>query len=514
MTNQYILGIDSGTSVVKAALFDLTGREVAIESRPTPVEEPHFGWSEYNPETDWHELTVVIRDLLAKAGAQPEEVLAVGLGGKGTSTCFLGADLKPSYNGVLWNDARAVDMVRDWIETGRMDRIFELTNNWLQAGDSGVVIPWLKQNLPDVMARTAHIIVPMDWLNFKLTGQFGANATGFFSLVTEDCEYSDAAFAEIGIEDLRDRFPEMQNPSEVSGHVTPEAAAETGLLAGTPVVNLGWDVICCTAGVGAVDDGMANMILGTAGVTMLSMPGRAHSPKLGNQGPSNVPGKWEQMIAPLTGTPNIDWFVQNFTHAEQARAKAEGRGLFAIFDEALAQVAPGSGGTIYHPYMNPSGERAPFTNADARGNFFGLHLGTDRATMMRAVYEGVAFAYKHCIDAYTFPVKEIRLSGGGSKSPVWSQIFADICNTPISLPSGTEFGAKGAAWNAAWAIGLFGSWREACDAFCQVERVYTPIPENVKVYAELYEVYKQVPYALFDAWAARTRFLKNNSIEG
>jgi sugar (pentulose or hexulose) kinase len=164
--------------------------------------------------------------------------------------------------------------------------------------------------------------------------------------------------------------------------------------------------------------------------------------------------------------------------------------------------------------MNASGERAPFTNSHARGNFFGLNLTANRYTLLRAVYEGVAFAYKHCLDAYTFPVKEIRLSGGGSKSPVWCQIFADICNTTISLPSGTEFGAKGAAWNAAWATGIFGGWREACEAFCQVKRVYTPIPENVKIYSELYEVYKKVPYALFDAWETRTGFLKNNGFEG
>ena len=164
--------------------------------------------------------------------------------------------------------------------------------------------------------------------------------------------------------------------------------------------------------------------------------------------------------------------------------------------------------------MNVAGERAPFTNTNARGNFFGLNLHSDRALLHRAVYEGMAFANKHCLDAYTYPVSDIRLSGGGSKSPVWCQIFADICNAQISMPGGTEFGAKGVAWNAALAAGFFKDWKEASETFCQVERVYEPIPENVKIYADLYEVYKMIPEALAKPWEARTEFLKKNNFQG
>ncbi len=134
--------------------------------------------------------------------------------------------------------------------------------------------------------------------------------------------------------------------------------------------------------------------------------------------------------------------------------------------------------------------------------------------MLRAVYEGMAFSNKHCLDAYTYPVSDIRLSGGGSKSPVWCQIFADICNAPISLPSGTEFGAKGVAWNAALAAGFFKTWKEASDTFCKVTRVYEPKPENVKIYADLYEVYKDIPFALFPAWDKRKAFLGKHGFEG
>ncbi|MCI5595794.1 MAG: carbohydrate kinase [Lachnospiraceae bacterium] len=514
MNNGYVIGIDSGTSMVKAVLFDMAGREICVSSRSTPVEEPHFGWSEFNLETDWREVAGVLRDLMNKSGVDPSAIHAVGLGGKGVGVAFLDENKKPVRNGILWNDARCAGMTKEWIESGKMAEIFGQTANWLMTGDVGILLPWMKEHEPEILARTKYFCVNTNWMCYNLTGEFGANATDMYSQIDETRQYSDKVMEIEGILDLKDKFLPLNNPWDVVGHVTKKAAEETGLLEGTPVASIGWDVVCCSAGVGAVDDGQANIILGTSGVIMLTMPKFATSPMLGCQTIHNIPGKWQQLIAPLTGTPNTDWFVKNFTYADKVRAEKEGRSVYALFDEEIAKVNPGCNGTLYHPYMNAAGERAPFTDTNARGNFFGLNLHSDRALMHRAVYEGMAFANKHCLDAYTYPVSDIRLSGGGSKSPVWCQIFADICNAPISMPGGTEFGAKGVAWNAALAAGYFKDWKEASDAFCQVERVYEPIPENVKIYADLYEVYKQIPAALAPAWEARTEFLAKNNFQG
>ncbi|QCT72652.1 FGGY-family carbohydrate kinase [Eubacterium maltosivorans] len=514
MKTGYIIGIDSGTSMVKAALFDMQGNEICVASRSTPVEEPYFGWSEFDMDVDWKEVASVISDLMGKCGVDKKEVLAIGLGGKGVGVCFLDKDNRPARKGILWNDARCAGMTREWIESGKMEQIFGATANWLMTGDVGILLPWMKAHEPEVLERTAHFCLNTNWMCYNLTGEFGSNATDFYSQIDETRTYSDKVMEIEGILDLKDKFLPLQEPWEICGHVTEKAAQQTGLAAGTPVASIGWDVVCCSAGVGAVDDGQANIILGTSGVIMLTMPKFAHSPMLGCQTIHNIPGKWQQLIAPLTGTPNSDWFVNNFTCADKLQAEKEGRSVYALFDEVIDKVNPGCDGAIYHPYMNAAGERAPFTNTNARGNFFGLNLHSDRHVMQRAVYEGMAFANKHCLDAYTYPVSDIRLSGGGSKSPVWCQIFADICNAPISLPGGTEFGAKGVAWNAALAAGYFGSWQEASEAFCKVERVYEPIAENVSIYADLYEVYKAIPYALFPAWEARTEFLKKHGFQG
>ncbi len=514
MKKGYIIGIDSGTSMVKAALFDMEGNEVFVAGRSTPVEEPHFGWSEFNLDTDWLEVAGVIRDLFEKSGIDKSEVLAVGLGGKGVGVCFLDKDKKPCRNGILWNDARCADMTNEWINSGKMAEIFAQTGNWLMTGDVGILLPWMKEHEPEILAKTKYFCLNTNWISLNLTGEFNANATDMYSQVDETRQYSDKVMEIEGILDLKDKFLPLNNPWDVGGYITKSAAEQTGLAEGTPVASIGWDVVCCSAGVGAVADGSANIILGTSGVIMLTMPQSARSPMLGCQTIHSVPGKWQQLVAPLTGTPNTDWFNKNFTFADKVQAEKEGRSIYALFDEAIAAVPPGCNGTIYHPYMNAAGERAPFTNTAARGNFFGLNLHSSRHVMMRAVYEGMAFSNKHCLDAYTYPVSDIRLSGGGSKSAVWCQIFADIWNAPISLPSGTEFGAKGVAWNAAWAAGYFNSWEEASDVFCKVTRVYEPNKETAKIYADLYEVYKEIPYALFPAWDRRKAFLEKYGFEG
>lgn len=514
METGYVIGIDSGTSMVKAALFDMQGKEICVAARSTPVEEPHFGWSEFDMDTDWAEVSNVIRDLLAKSGVNKQEIRALGLGGKGVGVCFLDANKRPTRKAILWNDARCADMTREWIETGKMEQIFKATSNWLMTGDVGILLPWMKEHEPEVLERTKYFCLNTNWMCYNLTGEFGSNATDMYSQVDETRQYSDKVMELEGILDLKDKFLPMQDPWELCGYVTKKASDETGLPEGLPVASIGWDVVCCTAGVGANRPGQANIILGTSGVIMLQMPHYATSPMLGCQTISNMPGMWQQLVAPLTGTPNTDWFNRNFTYADEVRAKEENRSVFQIYDEEIAKVNPGCNGVIYHPYMNAAGERAPFTNTNARGNIFGLNLRSDRQTLHRAVYEGMAFANKHCLDAYTYPVNDIRLSGGGTKSAVWCQIFADICNAPISLPGGTEFGAKGVAANAAFAAGIFSDLLETYDSFCKVERVYEPIKENVEIYADLYEVYKQIPYALFPAWEARTNFLKKHNFQG
>ena len=510
MRPEYIIGIDSGTSVVKAAVFDLRGNEIAVASRKTPVIEAEPGWSEFDMDTDWHETSLAIAEVLAKASIAADQVAAVGVSGKGIGVCFLDRDLRPVRLGVLWNDARAVPIMEQWIASGKMDELFDITGNWLGPGDMGLVIPWLMEHEPENLARTHTICLPTGWLAYKLTGVLQFNrADAYSQLDILKSEYSDRVMAIEGILDHRSIFPEFGNPWDIVGSVTSQAATETGLRAGTPVVRLGFDVVACAAGVGAIHEGQANIILGTAGVMELVLSRPLFEPRqLGVQYIHSVPNTWLKLIAPMSATPHVDWFVRELAAADQSRAASESRGLFTIFDEEIAKISPGARGVIFHPYMSANGERAPFTKTTAKANFFGLGLHTTRMELLRAIYEGIALSDKHCVDVSPVPVTDIRLSGGGAKSPIWAQIFADVLDATISIPAGSELGAKGAAWNAAYGAGVFESREDAVNAFCHVERVYEPDPTTVEIYADLYEIYKSLVPALWKPWDARARFLE------
>jgi len=509
MEKAYVIGIDSGTSVVKACVFDLNGNEIAVTNRKTPVQELHPGWSEFDMDIDWRETALAIKQVIAEAKITAEQVKVVGIGGKGVGCCFVDKACKPLRLGILWNDARTVPLMEKWIADGTMDSIFEISGNWLMPGDVGLLLPWLAKYETEMMDRTYNILLPTTWLAYKLTDELHTNATDIYSLLdARKTEYSDEILKLEGITKYRHILPELCNPWDQVGAVTAKAAEQTGLLKGTPVVRLGWDVVACTAGVGAIHDGQANIILGTSGVIEAVLPKASFQPKrLGLQSIHSVPNKWLQLIAPMTATPHVDWFVDTMGQADKIRAKEEGRSLFDLFDEEVAKVPAGSGGVIFHPYMSPTGERAPFTKTTAKASFFGLGFHSDRYVLLRAIYEGIAFSNKHCLDVYPVKIHDVRLSGGGAKSPVWCQIFADILNSTIRIPSGSELGCKGSAWNAAFAIGLFKTREEAVDSFCRVERVYEPNPVTVAQYAEVYEIYKGLVPNYYDAWDARSKFL-------
>lgn len=513
MAQTYVLGIDSGTSIVKAVLFDLYGTEVAVAARSTPVEEPEFGFSEFDIDIEWREISQAVKDVIAKAGVDARDIAAIGICAKHGS-CFLDEEHRPVRMGILWNDARCAKDLQEWEADGRLDATFAETSNWLMTSDRNLILPWLRRNEPDLLDRVAAICSPANAVSVRLTGQFGANGSDFYAQVDDTAQISRSVLAIAGIEDLYDKFPPLGDPGRVIGTVTEQAAAECGLVAGIPVAAIGWDAMSSTAGGGAIEPGQANVIIGTSGCILVVTPTFVREPKLGIMSVHNAPSSWVQFIAPLTGTPNADWFVENFTYEDRCRAQTEGRSVYALFDDEIAKVPAGSNGVIYHPYMNAAGERAPFTDTRARGNFFGLNLHSTRPVLHRAIYEGMAFSNKHCLDAYTFPVTDVCLTGGGTGSPVWCQIFADVLNVPIKLMSGTEYGAKGAAWNAAWAAGIFATATEARDAFCTVDRTYTPDPEQAAIYQDFYQVYQQIPSALAPAWERRAGALEKHGFSG
>lgn len=517
---KYVIGIDSGTSVVKAGLYDMEGNEILVRTCSTPVIEKHFGWEEFDMDTDWDRTSSALKNLMNgiyDQGIRKEEIAAVGVGGKGQGICLLDHSMRPVREAILWNDARSVPKLNEWMQPGGIsEKIHDINGNWIMPGNMACILPWLKENEKESLDKAYTISMPTSWLAYKLTGEHKLVRTDVFSMIDGKTRYySEKIFEILGLTEYRHLFADPIDTWDITGYVRKDIEESINVPAGIPVVNMGWDVICALTGVGALEAGEANIIMGTSGVIELVMPECPNKPdRLGCVSVCSVPGKWVQLIAPATGMPNQDWFINNFAYEDKEIALRKGCNLYDYYEKEVIKVPIGSNGVIYSPYLSANGEVAPFTDTTARAGFTGLHPQVSRPAILRAIYEGVAFSFRHCLEAYTYPVRSIRLSGGGSKNEVWCQIVADVCNRQISKVSGTEFGIKGVAWNAAWVAGIFKTQEEACRAFTKVDKVYTPNPEAVEQYNELFEIYKSIPEAMSGIWHRRMDFIKKYGYDG
>ena len=263
------------------------------------------------------------------------------------------------------------------------------------------------------------------------------------------------------------------------------------------------DVAACALGTGAIEHGQASSVLGTAGIHQVIMSEPILEPKMvGMTLCHGVKGRWMRMLAAMTATPNLDWFLKELG-AGLRNPPGAGEELYRHLEKVVNSVPPGSEGVIFHPYLFPGGERGPFVKPTARASFTGLSLNH----LLRAVYEGVAFATLDCYRNMPIDPEMVYLSGGGANSPVWCQIMADCLGKPMSVPEGSQFGAKGAALNIGVAMGYYKSVQVAVRTSVKTARSYSPRPSNSGLYEQLFEVYKKTAERQMDLWDLRAEII-------
>jgi sugar (pentulose or hexulose) kinase len=268
------------------------------------------------------------------------------------------------------------------------------------------------------------------------------------------------------------------------------------------------DVAACALGTGAIEHGQASSVLGTAGIHQVVMREPLIEPKMvGMTLCHGVKDRWLRMLAAMTATPNLDWFLSELGGSLNGREAGPGENKYQLIESLVAAVPAGSDGVIFHPYLFPGGERGPFVKPTARASFTGLSLDHSRRHLLRAIYEGVAFATLDCYRHMPIDPQVVCLSGGGAKSEVWCQILADCLGKPIRVPAGSQFGAKGAALNAGVAAGFYPSAQEGVKRSVKMVRFYEPDAANARLYRELYQVYQQTAERQMDLWDLRASIL-------
>ena len=447
-----ILGIDVGTSGAKAIVVDASGVVEGVGHGPYAPSMPRPGWSEQPPEDWWRGSRLAMRDACRDAGCDPADVESVGLTGQMHGLVALDESMTPIRPAVLWNDGRS-QSVCDAVESELgVDRLLAATGNRMLAGFTAPKVLWMREHEPEAYARIAKVLLPKDWIRWKLTEEVATDVSDASGTAVFDCEHRRWAVDLLDELDLpRDWWPDAAESVDVVGRVTEAASIETGLRPGIPVVAGAGDQAASAVGTGLVREGMIGAALGTSGV-VFAPTDRWRPMRTGTLHAfcHAVPDTWHLMGVMLSGAGSLDWFRDAITPD-----LADHPDAFGEIERLATAVPAGAEGVMFMPYL--SGERTPHPDADARGGFVGLDKRHHRGHLARAVFEGVTHGLTDCLDL----VREagvradvVRLSGGGVKSPLWRRLCADLFDLPVSTSTTTEGTAYGAAMLAAVGLGL------------------------------------------------------------
>ncbi len=482
----YLLGIDVSTTGVKALLIDQDGQVTGSANTEHPLSTPYPLWSEQDPQDWWNGAVQSIKQVLQETHVSGEDVKGIGLTGQMHGLTLLDAAGRVLRPAILWNDQRTgaqCDEIR--ARLGR-SRLIEITGNDALTGFTAPKILWVQENEPDTYRKVKHLLLPKDYVRYKLTGEYAidrADAAGTILLDIKTRDWSPEVLQALNIPGAW--LPKTFEGPEITGQVSAEAAALTGLCAGTPVVAGGGDQAAQAVGVGAVQPGIVALTLGTSGVVFattgqpfIDPEGRLHAFC------HSVPGRWHLMGVMLSAAGSLRWFRDTV---------APGIDYDQLLEPAKT-IPPNSEGLLFLPYL--TGERTPHPDPLARGLFAGLTIRHDLPHLTRSVLEGVAFGLRDSFElikaAGLSEIRQVRVSGGGARSALWRQILADVFDAELVTVNTTEGAAFGAALLAGVGTGIWKDVDAACQATVKQTGQTTPQPEAVQAYHQGYAVYRQL----------------------
>ncbi len=492
----YFLGVDVSTTATKALLIDAAGAAVAVAATEYDYETPRPLWSEQDPALWWDGAARSIRAVLEQSGVAPSEVASMGLTGQMHGLVLLDADGRVLRPAILWNDQRTAAECEEIRERVGHKRLIEETGNDALTGFTAPKLLWVRNHEPDVYDRIRHLLLPKDYVRYRLTGAFATDKAGAAGTLLLDLRRRDWSAHVLDALDVpAEWLPPTHEGPEFTGTISAEAAEATGLAVGTPVVAGGGDQAAGAVGVGAVREGVVSLVLGTSGVVFAT----ANEPFVEPEGRLHafchaVPGRWHLMGVMLSAAGSLRWYRDTLAPD-------------VSFDDLLApavDIPPGSDGLLFLPYL--TGERTPHPDPLARGAFVGLTVRHTRPHLTRAVLEGVAFGlrdgFRLMQEAGLPAPNEVRVSGGGARSPLWRQILADVLNAELVTVNTTEGAAYGAALLAGVGAGAWPNVDAACDATVHASGHTSPNSEAVARYETLYASYRALYPALQPTFAA------------
>lgn len=493
----YLIGVDLGTSGTKTVLFDENGKALAAETIEYPMYQPKNGWAEQDPADWWNAAKGTIKAVLAKSGVNPGEVAGLGVSGQMHGLVMLDENGGVLRNSIIWCDGRTGKQCAEITARVGAEKLIAITANPALTGFTAGKILWVRENEPEIYAKCRHIMLPKDYVVYKLTGKFVtdvSDAAGMNLLDVSARQWSDEVLEILEID--KSLLSQMHESIDIVGAVTAQGAADSGLLEGTPVIAGAGDNAAAAIGTGVVSEGKAFTTIGTSGVVF------AHSDKVSIDPAGRVhtfcgavPGAWTVMSCTLSAGMSLKWFRDNFCEKELAEAEALGVDPYVLMDKMAEKSPVGANRLIFLPYL--MGERSPLLNEKARGCFVGLSAVHTKGDLIRAVMEGVCYSQRQCADILRdmgVPTSDMMACGGGARSRLWRQMLSDVYGCEVKTSKASNEGpALGVAILAGAATGVFSSVQDACAKIVVPDTVV--LPENVG-YEPYFELYKELYLSL------------------
>jgi len=493
MNGAYLLGIDNGGTVAKAALFTREGRQLAVAAHKAVSQSLHPGWVEFDAQALWQTTAAAVREVLAAAGVEPRQIAALGCTGHGNGLYLVDAAGCPVRAAVFSADSRARSYVERWQAAGYEAALRPLTLQALWAGQPHAILAWLADHEPAALRRAQWALMCKDYIRMRLTGAVAAELTDMSGTGLIDVpgnRYDPRILQTLGIEVCAEKLPPLVLSADVAGTISAAGAEATGLAPGTPVAGGLFDIDACALASALLDEAPLGMTLGTWGINQYVSTTPVTTDAVLMSSRYCVPGYYLMLAGSATSASNLEWFLAQFGAG----------GSYEAVNRAVADVDPRESGVLFLPFLYGTN-----VGADASATLIGLSHRHTRGHVLRAVFEGVLFAHRwHMERLWSVRSRPhvIRASGGGARSDVWMQMVADVFQIPVEVPAAAELGALGAALCAGVAVGCYADYADACRQAVRIARRFEPQAGLGPVYGEKYARYCRVLAALDDSWPA------------
>ncbi|MEE9539976.1 MAG: xylulokinase [Candidatus Thorarchaeota archaeon] len=487
-----LLGIDLGTTGVKCLVINERGKLLAKASEEYQLYSPKPGWAEQDPNAWWDAVLKGVRHVINTDKVLPKDIEGLAVSGQMHGSVFLDKNNQVIRPPILWCDTRTEKQCREITKRVGEKRLYDLVSNFSFEGFTAPKVLWLKENEPRNYARLRTLLLPKDYIVYRMTGVLTtdvSDAAGTLLFDVRNRRWSQEMLKVLDIDG--EVLPSVLESTDVVSEINEEVARATGLPKNIKVVAGGADNTCSAVGNGIIEEGLVSFSIGSSGVVFAhtdsvkqDTAGRVHAFN------HSIPNKWYVMGVMLSAGLSLTWFRESFGELERSVQSLSGLDSYGILSCEASLAPAGSEGLLFLPYLN--GERTPHRNAKARGVFFGISRSHKKGHFIRAIMEGVCFGLRDCleiIEGLGIQTQQVRITGGGAKSELWRQIQADVLNKEVVTTSIDEGPAFGAALLAGVGCRVYEDVGEAVDYAVRIATGAEPIDENVGIYDALYPIF-------------------------